>query len=176
MSLLGYHENVAEYGKHWNFFFSLAAVRLLSTLVLGVVRDTRSVWVTSLVICILYEGALTLGLADWILSPHTPRDDLISANREGLSSSLGYLALYLAGVSWGQHIFSHNHTTADLWLMLRTLSLWCVLMWLSLGYSLTVFLPPSRRLANYTFFTWILGIQLLPRIPSVTIFLFQLTI
>lgn len=174
MTLLGYHENVTEYGKHWNFFFSLAAVRLLSTLVLRVVRDTRSVWVTSVVISILYEGALTLGLADWILSPHTNRDDLISANREGLSSSLGYLALYLAGVSWGRHIFSHNNTT-DLWLMLRMLLLWSVLMWLSLGYSVTVFLPPSRRLANYTFFTWILGIEPPPSCSVSNINFFQLT-
>ena len=34
VTLLGYHENVTEYGTHWNFFFSLASVRLLSSLIL----------------------------------------------------------------------------------------------------------------------------------------------
>ena len=52
---------------------------------------------SSVIVSILYEGVLTFWLADWILSTDTPRDDLISANREGIFSSLGYLAVYLAG-------------------------------------------------------------------------------
>ena len=52
---------------------------------------------SSVVVSILYEGFLTFWLADWILATETPRDDLISANREGIFSSLGYLAVYLAG-------------------------------------------------------------------------------
>ena len=30
--------------------------------------------------------------------------DLLMANREGVVSSVGYLALYLAGVSWGRNL------------------------------------------------------------------------
>merc|ERR1719167_2189705 len=41
VSLIGYHENVAEYGVHWNFFFSLAAVRILSSLILHFVEVTK---------------------------------------------------------------------------------------------------------------------------------------
>ena len=33
-------------------------------------------------------------------------------------------------------------------------------MWASLVYSLTFFLPPSRRLANYTFISWIIAYNL----------------
>jgi hypothetical protein len=33
-------------------------------------------------------------------------------------------------------------------------------MWLSLAYSLTFFLPPSRRLANYTFYVWTVAYNL----------------
>ena len=47
-----------------------------------------------------------------------------------------------------------------MFVMLRLLMLWSLVMWISLIYSLTFFLPPSRRLANYTFFTWILAYNL----------------
>ena len=47
-----------------------------------------------------------------------------------------------------------------MFVMLRLLLLWTVVMWISLVYSLTFFLPPSRRLANYTFYTWILAYNL----------------
>ena len=155
--VLGYHDHVSEYGVHWNFFFTLAAVRLLSSLILLVIHETKTVWVTSLVIAVMYEGVLTFGLADWILSDTTPRDDLISANREGLSSSLGYLAIYLAGVSWGREVFNYNKSVEELLVMLKLLLLWGAMMWLSLVYCMTFFLPPSRRLANYAFFTWIIA-------------------
>ena len=112
---------------------------------------------SSVVVSILYEGLLNFGLADWILATETPREAFISANREGIFSSLGYLAVYLAGVSWGREIFRYNGSVPELWVMLRLLLLWTGLMWLSLAYSVSFFLPPSRRLANYAFFTWIIG-------------------
>ena len=63
----------------------------------------------------------------------------------------------VTGVSWGREIFRYNGSVSELWVMLRLLLLWTFLMWLSLAYSVSFFLPPSRRLANYTFFTWIIG-------------------
>jgi len=33
-------------------------------------------------------------------------------------------------------------------------------MWLNLAYSTTFFLPPSRRLANYTFYVWTVAYNL----------------
>ena len=57
-------------------------------------------------------------------------------------------------------MFELNKTVSELMVMLRLLLLWTAVMWLSLGYSLTFFMPPSRRLANYAFFTWILAYNL----------------
>ena len=104
VTCLGYHENVTEYGTHWNFFFTLASVRLLSSLVQVMVTSTKAVWVTSVAVAVSYEGLLSFNLAEWILAPDTPRDNLFNSNREGIFSSLGYLSIYLAGVSWG-----HGH-------------------------------------------------------------------
>ncbi len=40
------------------------------------------------------------------------------------------------------------------------LIVWCVVLWLNLAYSTTFFLPPSRRLANYTFYAWTVAYNL----------------
>lgn len=159
VSLIGYHENVAEYGVHWNFFFSLAAVRILSSLILHFVEVTKKIWVMSVVVAVLYEGVLTFWLGEWIVSD-APREDLISANREGLCSSIGYLSIYLAGVAWGREILPSRGSMSELMDVARLLLLWTFIMWLSLAYSTTFFLPPSRRMANYTFFTWIVAYNL----------------
>merc|ERR1719167_685750 len=159
VSLIGYHENVAEYGVHWNFFFSLAAVRILSSLILYFVEVTKKIWVMSVVVAVLYEGVLTFWLGEWIVSD-APREDLISTNREGLCSSIGYLSIYLAGVAWGREILPSRGSMSELMDVARLLILWTFIMWLSLAYSTTFFLPPSRRMANYTFFTWIVAYNL----------------
>ena len=57
-------------------------------------------------------------------------------------------------------MFELNKSVSEMMVMLRLLLLWTAVMWLSLGYSLTFFMPPSRRLANYAFFTWILAYNL----------------
>jgi len=159
ITMVGYHENITEYGQHWNFFFTLAAVRLLSSLILPLVKQTKMVWVLSVAVAVLYEGVLTFWVGEWIVSD-APRDDLISANREGIFSSVGYLAIYLAGVAWGREILTTRGTMSELIVAARLLVLWTGIMWLSLAYSTTFFLPPSRRMANYTFFTWIVAYNL----------------
>ena len=39
--------------------------------------------------------------------------DLLTANREGVVSSVGYLALYLAGVSWGRSLIEKTNSIRD---------------------------------------------------------------
>lgn len=158
VTVTGYHGHVTEYGLHWNFFITLAAVKLWSSLVLPVVPP-KFTWLVSVVLAVFYEGILTFWLGDWIMSD-IPRTDLLTANREGLCSCLGYLAIYLAGVSWGHQIRS----TPGSWIswrgLGRDLMVWVCLMWASLWYSATLFHPPSRRMANYTYFTWIVAYNL----------------
>jgi len=57
--------------------------------------------------CILFK------IGEWILNPGTPRTDFISANREGLFSVHGYVALHLAGVSFGSQLFSATNTFGE---------------------------------------------------------------
>ncbi len=51
-----------------------------------------------------YEfSLLTLGLKQFVF--YGPRNDFISANREGVASSFGYLAITLIGIEIGRKIF-----------------------------------------------------------------------
>ena len=54
-------------------------------------------------VMIIYEfGLLCFGWKTYVL--YGPRNDLFSANREGIVSSCGYLAIFLFGVELGRNI------------------------------------------------------------------------
>jgi phosphatidylinositol glycan class W len=53
---------------------------------------------------IAYEFSIvTLGLKDYVF--YGPRTDFVSANREGIVSSFGYLAICLIGIEFGRTVF-----------------------------------------------------------------------
>jgi len=152
VTLSGYHNNIAEYGVHWNFFFTLFFVKVFGSLLVPKISDGRRLWIASVMLAVLYEGALSFGLVDYILA-EGPRDGILDENREGISSLQGFLAVYLAGAAWAAQIYQTPFTFTVLTNVLQDLIVWSVLMWLNLFYSTTFFMPPSRRLGNYTFFS-----------------------
>ena len=156
----GYHTVVGEYGLHWNFFLSLAAVRLLGAAVpVAVYREPRRCWVAALLLAVGWEALLAGGAQAWLLGDG-PRTGLIQANREGLASCLGLTALYLAGVAWGADLLALAASPASLATAAGLLVVWSALMWASLAYSSTILPPASRRLANYNFVTWTVAYNL----------------
>jgi phosphatidylinositol glycan class W len=115
-----YHEHVTEYGVHWNFFLTLAATKFVSALFF-LVFPVGWCWVISVTLSICHEGALSTRLAEWALDDARPRDTFLEANREGIVSVPGYVAIYLAGVDWGNYLSkantsfgSHVQTAKDL--------------------------------------------------------------
>jgi phosphatidylinositol glycan class W len=116
----------------------------------------RLSWISSLVIGISYEFTLDLGLGSWILSPDTAREDLLSSNREGILSTAGYVAIYLAGVAWGQFFIANIDGTFKSYLSaMKKLAIWALLMWASLWYSHhKLEMVSSRRMANWGYFLW----------------------
>jgi len=94
---IDYHVPTSEYGVHWNFFFTIAFVALVST-----VADfgARQSGVAGLALLAAYQVFLSqFGGADYIL--HAPRVDLFSANREGALSCLGFLGIHWLSVALG---------------------------------------------------------------------------
>ncbi|XP_066058030.1 phosphatidylinositol-glycan biosynthesis class W protein isoform X1 [Chamaea fasciata] len=155
-----YHEHTSEYGLHWNFFFTLALVRLAASLLLAVFPKHRAGLVAA-ALAVLYQLLLsTTSLKAFILHGSDGRDSrlgFLDANREGLLSLFGYLAIYLASVQVGLWLQQPRGSVRG-WLgALRALALALVALWVLLQLCQACSEPVSRRMANLPFCIWVLA-------------------
>lgn len=93
-----YPEHQSEYGTHWNFFFTLALIPVLQVLLHPLMLHFPIAFL-GLAVALVQQSLLSAGLGQYILN--APRTTLISANKEGIVSITGYLAIHLFGVSVG---------------------------------------------------------------------------
>ena len=109
---VSYQEHVSEYGVHWNFFFTLAAVALLSGALSSRIHP-RSAAVAGMALLLGYQAVLSgSSLTDYLM--HAPRSNLFAANKEGILSSVGYFALYLVAVRIGYEVLA-KETSMRAW-------------------------------------------------------------
>ncbi|KAL1553614.1 hypothetical protein AAHA92_14269 [Salvia divinorum] len=158
-SSVNYQVHVGEYGVHWNFFFTLAAVAIL-TLIVNV--HPKYCGILGLLILIGYQALLLCGLNLYLLSEER-KSDIFSQNKEGIFSIFGYWGMYLIGVRIGSYAFFG--VTADAMLKTKTWTrtrVWvlCLFFW-----SLTLLLDwyveaTSRRMCNMAYVSLILAINL----------------
>ncbi|MXQ84480.1 hypothetical protein E5288_WYG020644 [Bos mutus] len=89
---IDYQEHLTEYGVHWNFFFTLIAVKLITSLLLIIFPLNRS-WIVAISITALYQLALDFTPLKSLILYGTDgsgtRVGLLNANREGIISILG---------------------------------------------------------------------------------------
>lgn len=162
---LDYAEHVTEYGVHWNFFFTLGFLPPFAALLQTVFDLVPSYAVLSCLLAGLYELALdNTSLGSFIMI--APRTDLLSKNREGIFSFVGYLAIFLAGQSLGSSALPRQQPLpkgASYSTMLRrttlgrlavTSAVWTALFYFSTSYY-GLGLSVSRRLANLPYFLWV---------------------
>lgn len=177
---LEYAEHVTEYGVHWNFFFTLAflppCVELADSLLFIFFKQPQYKYVyLAQLITMTYELVLNnTNLLSYILvSPRGP--DLLSKNREGVFSFIGYLAIFLAGrgsgvnvVAWidhpnlrgPKHSDQYSRTARERVRRLRDVALDAALFIVLyiLSTSLYAFnLTVSRRLANLPYVLWVIA-------------------
>ena len=145
-----------EYGTHWNFFFTIGCVKLLSGCILPILPSKMSIstFVTATLMCLLYQYWLVeFGLREFIL--HAPRSGFYSSNREGLYSCVGFTSLYLYSVSIGTLIFSVRGSVAEWTGVCAGLFSLTFIIWGLLYFTSSHIEPISRRLTNLPYVLWI---------------------
>ncbi|PCH36925.1 hypothetical protein WOLCODRAFT_127895 [Wolfiporia cocos MD-104 SS10] len=94
-----YPEHQTEYGTHWNFFFTLAAIPVLQVL-LHPAMIYLPISLLGMLVALVQQFALYYGgMQEYVLT--APRLSLVSHNKEGIVSLTGYLAIHLLGLSTG---------------------------------------------------------------------------
>ncbi|XP_023946444.1 phosphatidylinositol-glycan biosynthesis class W protein-like [Bicyclus anynana] len=137
---LDYQNHITEYGVHWNFFYTLAVCKFVSCLLLILPFDPLFLSIT---ILSFHEFLLYKNLEAWVFSD-TPRINLIDANKEGITSSLGYVALYLFAVKLKKILTNKSVTRYH---VIQTLIISSVVLLIS-SYICNLYRPVSRTLAN----------------------------
>lgn len=164
---LDYAEHVTEYGVHWNFFFTLGLLPPFVALFQSALNVIPSYAGLAILLGVLYQVALeSTSLKTFILS--APRTDLLSMNREGIFSFIGYLAIFLAGQHIGMFVLPRTLNTrstssagAQRTRLLSIMAVWCV-VWTTLyllctDYRYGAGLSVSRRLANLPYILWVVA-------------------
>lgn len=107
----GYQTHVGEYGKHWNFFMTLMLVSVTVNVLdlIWVKGSIQTYLIAGIIITLAQQFLLSLGMQQYI--EDAPRIGLISDNKEGICSVLGYVAIYYFAVAMGRVIFE-MHTKA----------------------------------------------------------------
>ena len=161
-----YPEHVTEYGVHWNFFLTLAVLPVLGGLVRPLTRLARysviALWIGGIYQVILWRTDLQA----WVLSDPPKRHGLIEANKEGLASLVGYLAIFVIGIDLGHYLLpldpyqafrrrSRTRLKEKTGKLSMLLASFAILYWAAYGALILAGQQPSRRLANLTYVIWV---------------------
>lgn len=148
LEVIGYPQHVTEYGVHWNFFFTMAAVRTLYSIL-----PSCYPLILSIIFGICHQTMLkSTGLQQWILDETAnKRENLWEANAEGLTSLLGYLTIFYASLAVGDFM-ARTSIRLKSWIR-RCFQLLLISLFL---FTAQIFMEryvdaPCRRVVNITY-------------------------
>ena len=148
VKMLDYQEHVSEYGVHWNFFFTIGLLPLAFTF-FNRIPFPGGQMAKSFVLAFGYEITLkNTELQHWAL--WAARTSLLSQNKEGVVSFVGYLAIFSFGYSIGTQLMNPS---AQFQQMIKTLVKWSSITQV-LFLILRIETEPSRRIVNLPYITW----------------------
>ncbi|KAM7398455.1 hypothetical protein PAMA_006388 [Pampus argenteus] len=161
VKMTNYHEHVTEYGVHWNFFFTLAIVRVVASMILVFLPVSQS-WVFALLIGGLYQFTLeTTWLKAFLIQDGDREKSILHANKEGIFSVVGYVAIYMAGVQIGLYVMQPRSQVREWLKALFSILSGSVLLYAALFICQAFAEPVSRRFANLPFCLWSVAQSLL---------------
>ncbi|KAJ1296933.1 hypothetical protein BS78_01G339300 [Paspalum vaginatum] len=149
-----YQVHVGEYGVHWNFFFTLAAVSILTSIVR---IHPKHCGLVGLLILAGYQIWLSSGLNEYLISDKRSVH-IISQNKEGVYSILGYWSMFLIGVSLGYYMFvdssskRKNKSTLVVQIWVLAASFWILAIMFD-----TYIERVSRRMCNFSYVMLVFG-------------------
>ncbi|KAF7998740.1 hypothetical protein HF325_006805 [Metschnikowia pulcherrima] len=154
---LEYQEHVTEYGVHWNFFITLGLLPIF----LGILDPVFAYvprFLVALAIGVIYECVLQFGLARFVLDETNRNYNLLTLNKEGLASFVGYLSIFIFGQSFGSFVLTTKKIPNNLigiGLLKKTTLLLFGLFNVSdeIAFTGTI----SRRLANLSYVLWVVS-------------------
>lgn len=159
--LTNYSVSEDEYGKHWNFFFTLACVKVITTVILCLLpfSTIKYSWIMAIILGIGYQAYLTLfSFRDWIIigdnGDGSYTGGFIHANRPGLFSSIGYCSLYLFGLQIGRMVFSEKNSWFDNIRCIEKLAVTAAAAGFCTWLLHSQVDKCSRMTANLTYVTW----------------------
>lgn len=172
---LEYQEHVTEYGIHWNFFMTLGLLPIFLA-ILDPILNIVPRAIVALVIGLVYEFALNkTHLLEFILRSDNRMDNIVTMNKEGIFSFIGYFSIFLFGQSFGSFVLTDFQTPNNLLKMSTyrafkntkkrnffTVTTTEGLMICSVFYQTLFWLVKesfyftavSRRLANFSYIIW----------------------
>ncbi|TIB73479.1 hypothetical protein E3Q23_03000 [Wallemia mellicola] len=166
VSLSDYPQHSSEYGTHWNFFCTLAMLPLLTKPLTTINQhtDIQFSWMAVLIGGSFQVLLSCTSLQEWTL--HAPRDDVLSHNKEGIVSMVGYLCIYLFGLDIGlyslpqdPYAYFRKRLTKKVAKdkrdkLLIILASFSILYWSLYGGARFFNMEVSRRMANLPYILW----------------------
>lgn len=163
-NIVEYQEHVSEYGNHWNFFFTIAAMSPLASIMSLPTRWSSFNWVIASMIMAIYQVALLhFGLQEYVQeAPRSCQEpynhnfvcNLFAANREGILGCVGYTSLYMLSEHLARLcLWGNPNNTRGIRLVGCSTGLWILHYVMVDMLGITV----SRRTTNATYCVWTLA-------------------
>ena len=152
-SMVGYQNHVGEYGVHWNFFLTLFVIRFV---ILVVPESWDPFWLGSVLMCIHQLVLSGLGVNEFVNDEHRVVTNIVSLNKEGLVSLVGYLCLHWLG-EWSARVCARIILDRNRPVRLLKQALFICILWAGHVVCSRYVETTSRRSCNAAFVLWMLA-------------------
>ncbi|KAH8325531.1 hypothetical protein KR067_001012 [Drosophila pandora] len=159
ITMIDYHQDDSEYGKHLNAFFILGLTKLLGSLYSLMVSSDAQLLGLALGLLLVHEVILQLGVSSFVMASDS-REGFFTANREGLSSLHGCVALYLLSIYFAKWYTSQDHLNYhQLMTKLGKMFLMVIVCW-GLVFTSAYITGIARVTFNFGYVTWIFALAI----------------